>query len=154
MDPLILFSIAALIFGGIYWFLYPYGGSISPEKVEDRVLKPGAMYVSYEMGYYGTISFEDISETARKVGFEIVMEKDLAKPPTKPWWLRLKMGTVAYWRNHILVSVLAFLEIAPKVVVDVHEMLLKTADYLTRGGETGIFAPMRRILCRKPLNFS
>ncbi|KAK6916760.1 Sterol methyltransferase C-terminal [Dillenia turbinata] len=153
-------------------------------KLEDvyseifRVLKPGAMYVSYEWvttelyssensehvdiihgiergdALPGLRSFKDISEIARKVGFEVVMEKDLAKPPAKPWWLRLKMGRIAYWRNHILVSVLAFLGIAPKGVVDVHEMLFKTADYLTRGGETGIFTPMHMILCRKPLNSS
>ncbi|CBI18913.3 unnamed protein product, partial [Vitis vinifera] len=57
---------------------------------------------------------------------------------------------IAYWRNHILIMIFAALGIAPKGTVDVHEMLFKTADYLTRGGESGIFTPMHMILCRKP----
>nr|CAD1832166.1 unnamed protein product [Ananas comosus var. bracteatus] len=97
-----------------------------------RALKPGGM-------------------TARKVGFEVVEERDLALPPAGPWWVRLKMGRLAYWRNHILLSVLTFLRIAPRGVVEVHDMLYETAIHLTRGGETGIFTPMHMILCRKPL---
>lgn len=139
-----------------------------------RVLKPGSLYVSYEWvttdkyraenhehveiiqgiergdALPGLRNYSDIAETARKVGFEVVKERDLAKPPALPWWTRLKMGRIAYWRNHILVTVLAAVGIAPKGTVDVHEMLFKTADYLTRGGDTGIFTPMHMILCRKP----
>ncbi|KAK4804272.1 hypothetical protein SAY86_004089 [Trapa natans] len=139
-----------------------------------RVLKPGALYVSYEWvttelyrgdnpehteiiqgiergdALPGLRSYDQIAEIARKVGFEVLKEKDLAEPPAGPWWSRLKMGRIAYWRNHIVVTVLAWLGIAPKGVVDVHEMLFKTADFLTRGGETGIFTPMHMILCRKP----
>ncbi|KAA8537471.1 hypothetical protein F0562_027079 [Nyssa sinensis] len=124
-----------------------------------RVLKPGALYVSYEWvttdkyrgedsehveviqgiergdALPGLRSYSDIAETARKVGFEVLKEKDLAKPPANPWWTRLKMGRIAYWRNHILVTVLAAVGIAPKGTVDVHEMLFKTADYLTRGAK-------------------
>nr|CAD1844787.1 unnamed protein product [Ananas comosus var. bracteatus] len=140
-----------------------------------RVLKPGGMYVTYEWvttplyraddaGHVETVhgiergsalpgirAQEDIGRTARKVGFEVVEERDLALPPAGPWWVRLKMGRLAYWRNHILLSVLTFLRIAPKGVVEVHEMLYETAIHLTRGGETGIFTPMHMILCRKPL---
>ncbi|MFS8031467.1 putative methyltransferase [Helianthus anomalus] len=149
-------------------------------KLEDvyseifRVLMPGALYVSYEWvttelyrgedpehvevihgiergdALPGLRSYSDIAEVAKKVGFEVVKEKDLAKPPARPWWSRLKMGRIAYWRNHILVMVLETIGIAPKGTVDVHEMLFKTADYLTRGGETGIFSPMHMILCKKP----
>ncbi|WCJ39930.1 Sterol 24-C-methyltransferase [Euphorbia peplus] len=139
-----------------------------------RVLKPGSLYVSYEWvttelykskdpthveiiegiergdALPGLRSYSDIAEIAKKVGFEVVNEIDLAKPPARPWWSRLKMGKIAYWRNHILVTVLAFLGIAPKGVVDVHEMLYHTAHYLTQGGETGIFTPMHMILCKKP----
>ncbi|PSR99550.1 24-methylenesterol C-methyltransferase [Actinidia chinensis var. chinensis] len=139
-----------------------------------RVLKPGALYVSYEWvttdkfngddaehveviqgiergdALPGLRSYNEIAETARKVGFEVVREKDLASPPAEPWWTRLKMGRISYWRNHIVITVLAALGIAPKGTVDVHEMLFKTADYLTRGGDSGIFSPMHMILCRKP----
>ncbi|XP_057974304.1 24-methylenesterol C-methyltransferase 2 [Malania oleifera] len=139
-----------------------------------RVLKPGSLYVSYEWvttdkfvagdaehveiiqgiergdALPGLRSYADIATTARKVGFEVLKERDLAAPPANPWWTRLKMGRIAYWRNHILVTVFAALGIAPKGTVDVHEMLFKTADFLTRGGESGIFSPMHMILCRKP----
>ncbi|KAG8368051.1 hypothetical protein BUALT_Bualt15G0005200 [Buddleja alternifolia] len=136
-----------------------------------RVLKPGSLYVSYEWvttelyrgdedehveviqgikredALPGLRSYKDIAEVAKRVGFEVVNEEDLA---SNPWWNRLKMGRIAYWRNRIVVTVLEWLGIAPKGTVDVHEMLFVTADYLTRGGETGIFTPMRMILCRKP----
>ncbi|CAI0382424.1 unnamed protein product [Linum tenue] len=139
-----------------------------------RVLKPGALYVSYEWvttekfaaddaehveiiegiergdALPGLRSVGDIGAAARAVGFEIVAERDLAAPPAGPWWSRLKFGRIAYWRNHIVVSVLAAVGVAPKGTVDVHEMLCKTAEYLTKGGEKGIFSPMHMILCRKP----
>ncbi|MCD7466211.1 Methyltransferase [Datura stramonium] len=98
----------------------------------------------------GLRSYKDIAEVARQVGFEVVKEKDLAKPPSNPWWTRLKMGRIAYRRNHILVTILKLFGIAPKGTVDVHEMLFVTADYLSQGGEKGIFTPMHMILCRKP----
>lgn len=98
----------------------------------------------------GLRSYKDIGGIARKVGFEVMKEKDLAKPPAKPWWTRLKMGKIAYWRNHILVTLLAWLGIAPKGVVDVHDMLIVTADYLSKGADTGISTPMHMILYRKP----
>ncbi|XP_042403337.1 24-methylenesterol C-methyltransferase 2-like [Zingiber officinale] len=140
-----------------------------------RVLKPGALYVSYEWvttGLYrpddprhvetirgiergdalpGLRAQNEVAAIARQAGFEVVEERDLALPPAEPWWTRLQMGRFAYWRNHLLVSVLAALRIAPKGVVDVHEMLYETARHLSDGGETGIFTPMHMILCRKPL---
>ncbi|QCD98756.1 24-methylenesterol C-methyltransferase 2-like [Vigna unguiculata] len=141
-----------------------------------RVLKPGALYVSYEWvttdkfraseaqhvetiegiergdALPGLRSYADIAESARRVGFEVVEERDLALPPSHPWWTRLKMGRVAYWRNHLLISVLSAVGIAPKGTLDVHQMLFQTADHLTRGGDTGIFSPMHMILCRKPIS--
>ncbi|KAL8109727.1 24-methylenesterol C-methyltransferase 2-like [Apium graveolens] len=160
--------------------VYSIEATCHAPKLEDvyseiyRVLKPGAFYVSYEWvtteffdasneehveiiqgiergdALPGLRHYSDIADIAKKVGFEVVKEKDLAKPPANPWWTRLKMGRIAYWRNHILVMILSFLGIAPKGTVDVHEMLFVTADYLTRGGETKIFSPMHMILCRKP----
>ncbi|CAL9052785.1 unnamed protein product [Musa banksii] len=143
-----------------------------------RVLKPGALYVSYEWvttalyradnpahvetirgiergdALPGLRAHHEIAEVARQVGFEVVEERDQALPPAEPWWTRLKMGRIAYWRNHLVVSALAALRIAPKGVVDVHEMLCETARHLSDGGETGIFTPMHIILCRKPLRES
>ncbi|CAA6656032.1 unnamed protein product [Spirodela intermedia] len=151
-------------------------------KLEDvygeiyRVLKPGGLYVSYEWvttplyrpedpeqveviqgiergdALPGLRRQDEIAQIAKKVGFEVVREEDLARPPAGPWWARLKMGRLAYWRNHLVIKALSFLGIAPKGVADVHEMLFLTAAHLSRGGETGIFTPMHMILCRKPLD--
>ncbi|XP_020262961.1 LOW QUALITY PROTEIN: 24-methylenesterol C-methyltransferase 2-like [Asparagus officinalis] len=140
-----------------------------------RVLKPGGLYVSYAVGDDGAVQGQEpeqletirgsrggtllpgpsgpttsIAAVAKKVGFEVLEEEDLAKPPAGPWWTRLKMGKIAYWRNHVLVNVMTFLRIAPKGVVEVHEMLYETAIHLANGGDKGIFSPMHMILCRKP----
>ncbi|TVU13234.1 hypothetical protein EJB05_40769, partial [Eragrostis curvula] len=48
------------------------------------------------------------------------------------------------------VRVLTLLQIAPKGVAEVHEMLFETAQHLTHGGKTGIFTPMHMLLLRKP----
>jgi len=139
-----------------------------------RVLKPGGLYVSYEWVTTSLYRAEDpdhvdciqgiergdalpglrrqdeIASIAKEVGFEVLKEQDLALPPALPWWTRLKMGRIAYWRNSLLVRVLTMLRIAPKGVSEVHEMLFETAQHLTKGGETGIFTPMHMVLLRKP----
>lgn len=139
-----------------------------------RVLKPGGMFVSYEWVTTGSFRSDDpehveaiqgiergdalpglrrqdeVAGIASKVGFEVVEERDLALPPAGPWWTRLKMGRVAYWRNHLLVSALTLVGVAPKGVAEVHEMLYYTAVHLSKGGEMGIFTPMHMVLMRKP----
>ncbi|XP_024400045.1 24-methylenesterol C-methyltransferase 2 [Physcomitrium patens] len=139
-----------------------------------RVLKPGHLYVTYEWvttplfradnaehvecihgiehgdALPGLRSYKQVGEIAKEVGFKVLEDRDLALPPAKPWWIRLKMGRLAYYRNHLVIALLSFLGIAPKGVVDVHEMLFKTADHLTRGGETGIFSPMHLLVLQKP----
>ncbi|KAG2254434.1 hypothetical protein Bca52824_084570 [Brassica carinata] len=87
-----------------------------------RVMKPGSLYVSYE--WVTTDKYRDDDEEHREVIQGI--ERETLFP----------MGRVAYWRNHVVVVVLSAVGIAPKGTVDVHEMLFKTADYLSRGGET------------------
>jgi 24-methylenesterol C-methyltransferase len=139
-----------------------------------RVLKPGGLYVTYEWvttprfraddpehvaiihgiehgdALPGLRNYREVSETAREVGFEVLEDRDLALPPALPWWSRLKMGRFAYYRNHLVIALLAALGIAPQGVVEVHEMLFKTAAFLARGGDTGIFTPMHLLVCRKP----
>jgi 24-methylenesterol C-methyltransferase len=139
-----------------------------------RVLKPGHLYVTYEWvttpqfradnaehveiihgiehgdALPGLRSYKEVGEIAKAAGFEVLQDRDLALPPAHPWWKRLKMGRLSYYRNHVVIALLSFLGIAPQGVVDVHEMLFKTALHLTRGGETGIFSPMHLLVCRKP----
>jgi 24-methylenesterol C-methyltransferase len=86
------------------------------------MLKPGGLYVSYEWVKtpkydkrnpehvrivdaicYGDAlpemrTYLEIVDAAKEVGFEVVEERDLALPPAGPWWKRLKMGRLAYYR--------------------------------------------------------
>ncbi|MFS8025209.1 putative methyltransferase [Helianthus anomalus] len=149
-------------------------------KLEDvyreifRVLKPGSMYVSYEWvttELYNSEDpehveiihgieignalprlrrYSDIAEVAKRVGFEVVKEKDLAKPPAGVWWSRLRKTKFSNWKKRMMVMVLEKLGFVAKGTGEVQEMLLRTIHHLARGGETGIFTPMHMILCRKP----
>lgn len=140
-----------------------------------RVLKPGQLYVTYEWVTthlydaknpkhvkicddicYGNAlpelrTYLQIVDAAEKVGFEVLDNRDLAAPPALPWWSRLKVGRLAYARNHVMVSIVSKLGIAPKGLVEVHNMLSNVAVDLTKGGDTGIFTPAHMILLRKPL---
>lgn len=140
-----------------------------------RVLKPGRLYVTYEWVStrrydegdpdhvkiidsicYGNAlpkmrTYAQIVEAAREAGFEVVEDRDLAAPPAKPWYRRLQMGRVAYHRNHVLVWIVSKLGIAPKGLVEVHNMLVNVAYWLAKGGETGVFSPAHMLVLRKPL---
>jgi 24-methylenesterol C-methyltransferase len=61
-----------------------------------------------------------------------------------------KVPSLSGFRNHVIVSILSFLGLAPAGTTEVHEMLYKTAISLVEGGETGVFTPMHLLLCRKP----
>ncbi|KAJ9550364.1 hypothetical protein OSB04_014409 [Centaurea solstitialis] len=74
----------------------------------------------------GLRSYSDIAEVAKKVGFEVVKQKDLAKPPAKPWWPRLKKGRIAYWKRRIVMMVLEKVWVVPKGTTAVQEMLFET----------------------------
>ena len=87
-----------------------------------RMLKPGGLYVSYEWVKtpkydkrspehvrivdaicYGDAlpemrTYLEIVDAAKEVGFDVLEERDLALPPSGPWWKRLKMGRLAYYR--------------------------------------------------------
>eukprot|EP00270_Netrium_digitus_P014758 TRINITY_DN508_c0_g1_i1.p1 TRINITY_DN508_c0_g1~~TRINITY_DN508_c0_g1_i1.p1 ORF type:complete len:374 (+),score=68.59 TRINITY_DN508_c0_g1_i1:59-1180(+) len=139
-----------------------------------RVLKPGQLYATYEWvttnkydktnpDHVKTIdavchgnalpelrSYEGIAVAAKKAGFEVLIDRDLAAPPAKPWWMRLKMGRVAYFRNHIMVAIVTWLGIAPKGLPEVHNMLTSVAVALTKAGELEIFTPAHLLLLRKP----
>jgi len=52
--------------------------------------------------------------------------------------------------NHALVSVMEFLHVAPKGMVQVHKMLMDTGIALYEGGEQGIFTPMHMLVFQKP----
>eukprot|EP00246_Nothoceros_aenigmaticus_P003535 TRINITY_DN14707_c0_g1_i1.p1 TRINITY_DN14707_c0_g1~~TRINITY_DN14707_c0_g1_i1.p1 ORF type:complete len:375 (+),score=43.52 TRINITY_DN14707_c0_g1_i1:100-1224(+) len=139
-----------------------------------RVLKPGQLYVTYEWvttplyraddpvhreiihriehgdALPGLRSYKEVVDFAREVGFEVLEDRDLALPPALPWWQRLKVGRFAYWRNHVIVTILTAIGISPQGVDKVHKMLVETAHHLARGGDTGVFTPMHLLVLRKP----
>eukprot|EP00850_Spirogloea_muscicola_P014135 SM000099S25241 [mRNA] locus=s99:506713:507926:+ [translate_table: standard] len=141
-----------------------------------RVLKPGALYASYEwvttplydpadpahaaiiakINHGNALpemrSHAQVVAAAREVGFEVLRSEDLALPPALPWWRRLQLGRLAYLRNHAVVTALSWVGIAPKGLVEVHDMLTTVAAALARAGELGIFTPMHLLLLRKPLD--
>jgi 24-methylenesterol C-methyltransferase len=52
--------------------------------------------------------------------------------------------------NHALVSTAEFLRIAPKGMVQVHQMLIDTGIALIESGEQGLFTPMHMVVFQKP----
>uniref|UniRef100_A0A7S3E4N0 SAM-dependent methyltransferase Erg6/SMT-type domain-containing protein n=1 Tax=Chloropicon laureae TaxID=464258 RepID=A0A7S3E4N0_9CHLO len=105
-----------------------------------RVLKPGGKFVNYEwvatplfdrenadhvkcidaINYANALPemrhHSEIAQVARKVGFEVLEEMDLAANKNAgEWWGVLKAGMKRYKRNDLLVKILSFLRILPKV---------------------------------------
>ena len=139
-----------------------------------KVLKPGGRFVSYEwvstdmydpkvpehvkcidaINYANALpemrTWKQTTEAARKVGFKVVDERDLALAPAGRWWDRLKIGQLQYKTNHLVISCLASIGILPKSMVDVHSMLVSVAVSLVEGGELGIFSPMYMVVMEKP----
>ncbi len=52
--------------------------------------------------------------------------------------------------NHVIVSTLDFLRLAPRGMTEVHHMLVTVAQSLIAGGQTGIFTPMHMLVFKKP----
>jgi 24-methylenesterol C-methyltransferase len=145
-----------------------------------RVLKPGSYFASYEWvatekfdptnqehvrimdeinfgnGLPEMRTYTECEGAGKNVGFELVESRDLAvaSDPCGPWYNRLKYGMSGRSMqkiNHAVVSIVSFLHIAPKGVKEVHDMLVRVANSLVDGGETGVFSPMHLLLFRKPL---
>jgi 24-methylenesterol C-methyltransferase len=144
-----------------------------------RVLKPGSYFVSYEWvatkefdpknaehvrimdeinfgnGLPEMRTYTECEQAGRTVGFELVESRDLATACAAcgPWYDRLKYGLAGRKMqrfNHMLVSIVSFLHVAPRGVKEVHDMLVKVANSLVAGGETGVFSPMHLLVFRKP----
>lgn len=98
-------------------------------------------------------------------GFEIVEAVDVAldfksRANTVDWYAtiqgrasisQLKHTRFGRFLTQRVVEVFETIGVAPKGTSDTHSMLCKAAEYLTIGGETGIFTPMYFVLARKPL---
>lgn len=139
-----------------------------------RVLKPGGKFVNYEwvstavydprnadhvrcidkINYANALpemrKYSDIASVARKVGFKVLEERDLAQNSTAgDWWGILKTRKKKYKVNDIMIKVLSFLRILPKNTKDVHKMLYGVLETFIEGGELGIFSPMYMVVLEK-----
>ena len=91
------------------------------------------------------------------MGFKLLKSRDLAVKPDgtlTPWWHRLSKNLRLFKAqaqfNHCLVSTAEFLRIAPKGMIQVHQMLMDTGIALIESGELGIFTPMHMLVFQKP----
>ena len=140
-----------------------------------RVLKPGGKFVNYE--WVSTSTFDpsnpdhvkcideinyanalpemrthaDICRAAKKVGFDVLVERDLALTTNATeWWGILKTSMKKYKLNDIIIRTLSFLRVLPKETKDVHKMLYGVLGTFIDGGEMGIFSPMYMVVLQKP----
>lgn len=102
-------------------------------------------------------TWKEAEEAGKKVGFKLVKSRNLAIKPDgslTPWWTRLAPSLDRFRSkgsfNQAFVSVAEFLRIAPKGMVQVHQMLVDTGIALIEGGELGLFTPMHMLVFQKP----
>ena len=139
-----------------------------------KVLKPGALFSSYEWlrtnkydknnkihvdvvdgiaegnALPEVRTIEECIAAAKEVGFEVQYTIDRATTGGVPWQAAMKSARRAAYITHILTGVLEFVRFAPKGTQAVHTMLLKAAVNLEKGGDLGIFSPMYLIVMKKP----
>lgn len=110
-------------------------------------------------------AIEEIVESMRLAGFEITDTYDIDARTREaaravPWYATLQGGCSISQMKHSrmgrfftqkAVEVLEILRIAPRGTSATHQMLSNAAEYLVRGGQTGIFTPMLFILAKKPI---
>ncbi|XP_019159346.1 PREDICTED: cycloartenol-C-24-methyltransferase 1-like isoform X1 [Ipomoea nil] len=162
--------------------------SVGCYKEVYRVLKPGQCFAAYEWcmtDSYNPDSLEhkkikseielgnglpeirlttQCLEAAKKAGFEVVWEKDLAEDSPIPWYLPLdtshfslssfRLTAVGRLVTRNLVKALEYVGIAPKGSQRVQDFLEKAAEGLVAGGKKGIFTPMYFFVVRKPISAS
>lgn len=107
---------------------------------------------------------EMLISALKGAGFEIVEHFDVnangdSSPYELPWYHTLlgsfslsgfRMSKAGQYCTHFFVTVLEAFKIAPKGSVQVHEMLIATADDLVMSGQLGIMTPSYYFLARKP----
>ncbi|CAN4080574.1 unnamed protein product [Withania somnifera] len=153
-----------------------------------RVLKPGQCFAVYEWcmtdsynpndaeqkrvkeeielgnGLPEIRSTQQCLEAAKKAGFEVVWDKDLAEDSPVSWYLPLdtshfslssfRLTAVGRLFTRNLVSALEYVGLAPKGSQRVQAFLEKAAEGLVGGAKKGIFTPMYFFLVRKPISDS
>lgn len=102
-------------------------------------------------------TYKQAEEAGKKVGFKLLKSRDLAVQSDgtlTPWWHRLSTNLSLFKAkakfNHTLVTIAETLRVAPKGMIQVHQMLVDTGIALIEGGEQGLFTPMHMLVFEKP----
>lgn len=102
-------------------------------------------------------SWKQAEEAGKNVGFKLLKSRNLAVKADgslTPWWHRLSTNLNVFKLkakfNHALVTVAEYMGIAPKGMIQVHQMLVDTGIALIEGGEQGLFTPMHMLVFQKP----
>lgn len=140
-----------------------------------KVMKPGAMFASYEWlttplynkdnaKHYQIIAgiaegnalpgirdLNDCLKAAKEAGFEVVDTVDVdVVDRVIPWHVAMANSRRLAYVTHVTTWILETIGWAPKGTVAVHEMLLKAAYNLEISGQLGIFTPMHLCVFKKP----
>lgn len=101
-------------------------------------------------------SWKVAEEAGKNVGFTLLESRDLAVQADgtlTPWWHRLSTSLKVFKLkakfNHALVTIAEYLHVAPKGMIQVHQMLVDTGIALIEGGEQGLFTPMHMLVFKK-----
>eukprot|EP00735_Rhodelphis_limneticus_P009909 TRINITY_DN2890_c3_g1::TRINITY_DN2890_c3_g1_i1::g.5819::m.5819 TRINITY_DN2890_c3_g1::TRINITY_DN2890_c3_g1_i1::g.5819 ORF type:complete len:371 (-),score=42.58,sp/Q54I98/SMT1_DICDI/41.80/3e-86,Sterol_MT_C/PF08498.5/1.3e-20,Methyltransf_31/PF13847.1/1.1e-15,Methyltransf_23/PF13489.1/1.9e-15,CMAS/PF02353.15/3.7e-13,Methyltransf_11/PF08241.7/4.2e+03,Methyltransf_11/PF08241.7/2.2e-10,Methyltransf_18/PF12847.2/7.9e+03,Methyltransf_18/PF12847.2/3.4e-10,Methyltransf_12/PF08242.7/5.9e+03,Methyltransf_12/ len=103
---------------------------------------------------------QEVLDAFRKAGFEVIESKDLALSSHVGWetplsgrdgWMSaFRASKVGRRVTHLFCVVAEAASLAPRGIVNVHEMLCSAADAVVEGAQLGIFTPMFFTLARKP----
>ena len=149
--------------GSVHHTEYCVAASIEPPFLQSRLQAAPAPFCraqSKDRGWcFSQVRHRKVSQLTKFVDVRFTSTHPACTRSPKPKhnraWLAadspcVLKASVAFCRNHVIVSILSFLGLAPAGTTEVHEMLYKTAISLVEGGETGVFTPMHLLFCRKP----
>lgn len=143
-------------FGGYDWIVTDKFDPNNKEHV--RIKKE----IELGNGIPDLLTGDQIHEFLKKAGFEVEEVKDVAifDPQYEISWADslegkyslsgFKHTPLGRWLTNRMVWILETLHIAPKGTLDIHNLLLKTANDLVDGATTGTFSPMLFFVARKP----
>ena len=96
----------------------------------------------------------------KKAGFNLIEASDISNSGTLPWYYSLqnkwslsdiKSTPVGMFVTQCCLWVMETLKLCPQGSLKVHNLLVKGAEALVKGGEEGIFAPAYLVVAEKPL---
>ncbi|XP_039137302.1 cycloartenol-C-24-methyltransferase 1-like [Dioscorea cayenensis subsp. rotundata] len=153
-----------------------------------RVLKPGQCFAAYEWGMTdnfdhnnqihqsikaeielgnglpGIRTINQCLKALKLVGFEIILEKDLAADSPVPWYEPLdtsrfslssfRLTLLGRFITKAMINALEFVGLAPEGSGRVSSFLEKGTEAFLAGGRMEIFTPMYFFLVRKPVSNS